>query len=101
MSLVLFLEQNGQTGSLIDFFTSSHLNPEPSYIFASGDNGYFCRSVCFAPDNHHLITVCDDNYLESKVHIWDLDKPTPIKSFKILDALSCKYSPSGSVLAVG
>ena len=47
------------------------------------------------------MTVCDDNYLKSKVYLWDLDKPAPIKSFEISDALSCEYSPSGSVLAIG
>lgn len=45
---------NVRTGQKIAQY--NHLNPEPSYIFASGDNGFFCRSVCFAPDNHHLLT---------------------------------------------
>lgn len=78
------------------------MNPEPSSIFASGDNGHHGRSVCFAPDNHHLLTISDDNYCDRKVAVWDIEQSDkPIKSFKISDALSCKYSPSGSMLAIG
>lgn len=59
------------------------------------------RSVCFSPDNHHLLTVCDDN-CDSKVRVWDLDNNAqPIKSFKIMNAISCRYSSSGAYFAVG
>lgn len=46
------------TGERIKKFL--HQIPEPSKIYAGGDNGAFVRSIVMAKNNQLLITACDD-----------------------------------------
>lgn len=75
-----------------------HLLPPPSMIFAGGANGCYVRCVSFSPDGTHVGTVCDDGF----VRYWDLMEPqVPVLASPTAGALSCQFSPDGSVLAVG
>ncbi|KAG1662726.1 WD repeat and SOCS box-containing protein 1 [Nymphon striatum] len=78
----------------------SHLLPQPSMIFASGENDAYVRSVSFSNDGCHLATVADDGYMR----IWDLSdnkNANPVETCYVDKPLCCCYSPSGSCIAVG
>lgn len=87
---------DAHTGKMLKTF--GHLFPSPRLIYASGANGTFVRSLSFSKDGAHLATVADDGYLR----FWDiLHEDDPVAVGSVEDALSCCYSPSGRVLAVG
>jgi len=76
----------------------NHCQPAPLLMFAGGANGMYVRSLSFSPDGLFIATVCDDGLMR----VWDLSQPeVPVKASRVRGALTCKYCPSGTVIAVG
>ncbi|XP_041348216.1 WD repeat and SOCS box-containing protein 1-like [Gigantopelta aegis] len=75
-----------------------HLFPPPRLIYASGANDHFVRSVSFSCNTTHVVTVADDGY----VRFWSLwHDGDPESIAENHNALCCKYSPDGAMIAVG
>ncbi|XP_071501926.1 WD repeat and SOCS box-containing protein 1-like [Diadema antillarum] len=84
------------TGEMLSQY--SHIFPALSPIYAGGSNSHYIRDIAFSSDGLHFATVCDDNY----VRVWLLeDNSDPVLVSPLSDAISCSFSPDGSVLAAG
>ncbi|KAK2714126.1 WD repeat and SOCS box-containing protein 1-like isoform X1 [Artemia franciscana] len=85
--------------------TLYHVQPPPSFIFASGANGAWIRGIAYSRDGMHIGTVSEGGL----VRFWNLvDEERDIPMVKQCDnndeeeeLLCCSVSPSGRTLAVG
>ncbi|XP_071449408.1 WD repeat and SOCS box-containing protein 1-like [Hetaerina americana] len=75
-----------------------HLFPPPRPIFASGANGAWVHGVSFSRDGNYIATVADDGF----VRFWNLLGDIDPEAIAVQDdeMLSCRFSPSGTSLAV-
>ncbi|XP_064619011.1 WD repeat and SOCS box-containing protein 1-like isoform X2 [Lineus longissimus] len=78
--------------------TLCHLFPPPHFMLAGGANGTYVRSVSFSHDGTHVATIADDSYVRFW-HVFNDHNPEQIAAAP--NALTCSFSPDGSVLAVG
>jgi WD repeat/SOCS box-containing protein 1 len=76
----------------------SHLFPSPPPSYVAGANDAYVRGVSFSHDGRHIATVSDDGFLR----FWDIYCPdVPRQVGDVSNALCCRYSPDGAVVAVG
>nr|CAB3267768.1 WD repeat and SOCS box-containing protein 1 [Phallusia mammillata] len=86
------------TGSQIALL--AHQYPMPCPIYVGGANGSWVTSVCFSSDGTKLATVCEDNCLRVW-KMWGDNEVTIVQTDLSKLGHQCRFSPDGSILAVG
>ena len=74
-----------------------HLQPLPSMVYASGENGSWIRSLSFLSNGALISTVCDDGL----VRVWDFERQSLTGTAQVDQGLCCSFSPSNNYIAVG
>lgn len=85
------------TGALIRNFY--HVLPPPRFIYASGFNDAFIRSLSFCKGGDHLVSICDDK----KLRIWSLTNRSahPLAETTQFKGICCAYSSDNRLIMVG